>query len=173
MIYKSNLNKVICMQGKLQIKIFLLIVPIILFSLFYLGGCSFDDDKKMKGMPKYDSSECYYSEGFQDYTDYCKYYYNKTSIKEFENHNKFKKVTEQDIKNIKSYLENFTKWVENQKYYEHYDFDLSQIKAGDYCYINDKEGKPIGQSTYQKYENYDLYYVDMEKNILYFIHNNI
>jgi hypothetical protein len=36
----------------------------------------------------------------------------------------------------------------------------------------DKEGKPLGKYVYLKYESYDLYYVDMEKNVLYFIHNN-
>ena len=28
-------------------------------------------------LPQADASDCYYSDGFQDYTDYCKYYYVK------------------------------------------------------------------------------------------------
>ena len=40
-------------------------------------------------LPQADTSDCYYSDGFQDYTDYCKYYYVKQEsilffIKELE-----------------------------------------------------------------------------------------
>lgn len=129
-------------------------------------------DVNMQGMPKYDKSVCYYSDGFQDYTDYCKYFYNEISIKEFEKHSSFKKVTEQDIENIKSYFENFSNWVVHTEYYNNYDFDISNIKINDYCYIKDKEGQSIGEGTYNKYDSYDVYYVDMENYILYFIHNN-
>ena len=50
-----------------------------------LTGCN----GKMTGMPKYESKEEYFGEGFQDYTDYCKYYYSESKIKEFETHSKF------------------------------------------------------------------------------------
>ena len=48
-----------------------------------------------------------------------------------------------------------------------------QINSGDYFYIYTLEGKPIGQSIYGKYDNYDVYYVDIESCTVYFIHSNI
>jgi len=35
----------------------------------------------MSGMPEYLDKECYYGEGFQDYADYCKYFYAADTIK--------------------------------------------------------------------------------------------
>lgn len=128
-----------------------------------LFGCN----GKMSGMPKYETKECYYGEGFQDYTDYCKYFYNESTIKKFKTHSKFKKVSNSNIEEIKSYFENFEEWVKNTDYYENYDFDYStQVKEGDYFYIFEK-------ANYEKYGYYDVYYVDMTKQILYFIHSNI
>ena len=155
----------------LTILIIILITVFIIFIFASLFLRSFD--AKMQGMPKYDKSMCYYSDGFQDYTDYCKYFYNEISIKEFEKHSGFKRVTEQDVENIKSYFENFSNWVVHTEYYNNYDFDRSNIKINDCYYIKDKEGQPIGKSAYKKYDSYDVYYVDMENYILYFIHNNI
>ena len=128
-----------------------------------LFGCSVE----MSGMPKYESKECHYGEGFQDYTDYCKYFYNKETIKKFETHAKFKKVSDTNIDDIKGYFEDFTEWAKMEDYYDKYDFDYTtQIKNGDYFYIHIEPG-------YDKYGNYDVYYVDMTKHILYFIHTNI
>ena len=155
----------------LTILIIILITVFIIFIFVSLFLRKFDVE--MQGMPKYDKSICYYSDGFQDYIDYCKYFYNERSIKEFEKHSSFKRVTEQDIENIKNYFENFSNWVVNTEYYNNYDFDISNIKINDYYYIKDKEGQPIGESIYKKYESYDVYYVDMENYILYFIHSNI
>ena len=139
-----------------------------------LFGCDYHKLNHGISLPKYDSEKCYWGEGFQDYTDYCKYYYDNESIKLFEDHPKFEKVTNSDIENIKSYFENFSEWVKEESYYEKYDFDYqSQIKEGDYVCIVTKEGKKIGDGFYGKFDNYNVYYVDMTKNILYFIHSNI
>ncbi len=128
-----------------------------------LIGCN----GKMSGMPRYERKEEYFGEGFRDYTDYCKYYYNASKIEEFETHSKFKKVSNSDIKEIRRYFENFEERVQSEKYYEKYDFDDSvQVKEGDYYYIFEKAGYP-------KYGYYDVYYVDMDKRILYFIHSDI
>lgn len=152
----------------------LIIILITVFIIFIFASLFLRNfNVKMQGMPKYDKSMCYYSDGFQDYIDYCKYFYNEISIKEFEKHSSFKKVTEQDVENIKGYFENFSNGVVHTEYYHNYDFDISNIKINDYYYINDKEGQPIGESVYKKYESYDVYYVDMKNDILYFLHNNI
>lgn len=149
-----------------------IIIVLCMILLFFLQGCG-HIDLIMKGIPQYDSATTYYGNGFQDYTDYCKYFYNSESVKKFEGNSKFKKMTEKDIKNIESYFDNFEGWVIYQAYSDRYDFKLSQIKVNDYYYVIDKDGTPIGDGFYEKYEDYDVYYVDMEKCIMYYIHNNI
>ena len=127
-----------------------------------LTGCN----GKMSGMPKYETKECYFGKGFQDYTDYCKYFYNESTVNAFKTHLKYKKVMSFDIEEVKSYFEDFEEWVKFEDYYEKYDFDYStQVKEGDYYYIFEKNG-------YAKYHNYDVYYVDMNNCILYYIHSN-
>ena len=138
------------------------IVLVVVMALM-LMGCN----GKMSGMPRYERKEEYFGEGFQDYTDYCKYYYNESTIKAFETHSKFKKVSNSDIEEIKSYFEFFEEVVKYEDYYEKYDFDASvQVKEGDFYYIFEK-------ADYPKYGYYDVYYVDMNKRILYFVHSNI
>ena len=134
-----------------------------------LSGCDIRRFE-MYGMPRYESKECYYDEeGFQDYADFCKYYYNETTIKKFETHSKFKIVTESDIEVIRGYFEDFELWAEEMYYYENYDFDyITQIKEGDYYYIY----VDPNYNTFE-YGYYDVYYVDMTKQILYFVHVNI
>lgn len=44
---------------------------------------------------------------------------------------------------------------------------------GDYARIATKEGEKIGDSKYQKYDNYSIYFFDTETLTLYYIHNNI
>lgn len=102
--------------------------------------------------------------GWGDFTNYSIYYFNAKSIKKFQKNTKYKKVTQSDIENIKSYFENFEEWLEWCDFKDKYTFNKdTQIKEGDYFYIYALSG----------YDNYDLYYVDMEKYIVYFIHNNI
>lgn len=149
-----NMKKVICLC---------LVMGLVLM----LSGCGIET--KMIGMPRYERKECHYGRGFQDYTDYCKYFYNETKIKEFETHSKFKQVSESDVEEIRGYFENFEGWVQYEEYHEQYDFDyLTQVKEGDYCYIYIKPG----YETFE-YGYYDVYYVDMAKQILYFVHVNI
>ena len=101
----------------------------ILGVLMMLFGCS---NGKMLDMPKYDKKECHFGKGFQDYTDYCKYFYNDDAIKQFETHVKFKKVSDSDIEDLQRYFKDFEDYIKDT----------------------------------------DVYYVDMSKRILYFIHSN-
>lgn len=137
-------------------------------ALLSLSGCT----DRIK-LPDYIDKECYYGKGIQDYTDFCKYYYNSDSIKEFENHSEFNKVKNADIENIRSFFMDFETHVENQEYFDHYDFDCqTQIKADDFFCISTKEGKSIGDRYYEKFDSYDVFYFDTEKCILYYIHSN-
>ena len=144
-------------------------VLFIMGAFMMLFGCS----RKMSDIPKYKEKECHFSEGVQDHTDYCKYFYDENDVKKFKNHDKYKQVNSQDIENIKSYFKNFEIWVKEQNYYEKYDFDYQkQIKEGDYFYIVTKEDMKIGDDMYGKFDYYDVYYFDTSKFILYFIHSN-
>ena len=48
--------------------------------------------------------------GFQDYTDYCKYYYADTSA--IENNKRFQKLTADQVQDIKDYFKNFAQRME-------------------------------------------------------------
>lgn len=136
-----------------------LIISIAFLFVFFSPG-------EMSGMPKYESKECYYGKGFQDYTHYCKYYYSDSDEEKFANHSKFKKLLVSDFEEIEEYFESFEMRVGWEEYYEEYDFiPTSQIKEGNYFYIYEKEG-------YDKFQYYDIYYFDVDKNILYFFHSN-
>lgn len=141
-------------------KLSIYIALILVFLTFF--GCT----QNTINLPEYSDSQCYYSEGFQDYTDFCKYYYDEESVENFASHSEFQQVTETDIEDIKSYFADFENRVKTEEYYKNYDFDnKTQIKTGDYFCI-------ITQNSNDKFADYDVYYYDTEKFVLYFIHSN-
>lgn len=146
------------------------VIAIALLSmLLNLMGCN----SNKPSLPKYISKESYHSKGVQDYTDYCKYFYNEEEIDNFKKSDSFTTVEESNIENIKKYFEHFEECIKEESFCDKYDFNCdTQIKVGDYFHIITKEGVNIGDSTYGKFDYYDVYYVDMEKRILYFIHSN-
>ena len=153
-------------------KLIWLVMSTVLLSIGLIG-CGYHQINNKISLPKYISEECCWGEGTQDYIDYCKYFYDENGIEEFETHKNFKKVIEADIEEIKSYFEHFSSSVADQNYYEKYDFDFhSQIKERDYFCIVTKEGQKAGESVYGKFDNYNVYYVDISEGILYFIHLN-
>lgn len=144
-------------------------IMMILSIILSLFGCS----SNKYNLPKYDKKECFYSNGFQDYTDYCKFYYNFETIKQFESDKRFAKVKDSDIIKLKSFLEDFNENVINQSYYSKYDFDYNtQIKEGDYFCVVTRDNEDSNNISYNTFDSYEVYYVDMEKNILYFFHSN-
>lgn len=70
--------------------------------------------------------------------------------------------------NVINYFYNF-----EQLEKENYDFNCNNINEGDYYYIKTKEGEKIGDSKYDKYDNYSIYLYDIESHTLYYIHSNI
>ena len=54
-----------------------------------------------------------------------------------------------------------------------YDFDVNSITENDYVRIVTKEGTPIGDSIYGRFDNYSVFLFDSETLTLYYIHNNI
>jgi len=121
-------------------------------------------------LPQADTSDCYYSDGFQDYTDYCKYYYVKQEniLEEVKNSPYFKPVTPDDIKELNSYFDNFEGWLEYVDYKDKYDFQRNDIDTEDYFYIENDE-----ISEKHKYWDYDVYFFDVQTQTLFYIHNNV
>lgn len=142
-----------------------------LMVVFLITGCA--SQANYAEIPKgyTDKEEHYDQDGFQDYTDYAKYIYPSQEI--IINDSEYEKITKDDIENIEGYFENFRNWMRVCNRLDEYDFDESIINEGDYIRIKTKEGQKIGDSKYEKYENYSIYYFDLETLTLYYIHNNI
>ena len=93
-----------------MIKKILIVLSAILVLLFLLVNIlmqlfsKLSEDLIIASLPKYESSDCYYSEGFQDFTNYCKYYFpNNDEILEALKVNRYlKPVTEDDVEEIKT-----------------------------------------------------------------------
>ncbi len=148
-----------------------IIIPIILLILFVTQMII-----SVRGLDKYGvdkkSWDCedsvYYTYGdFQDYIDYGEYYFNEETIKYFDKDKMYSTVTEDKIKMLKSYFTKFEDFLRLTDFEDKYTFDKDvQIDVGDYYYIHKEyEDKP--------YDNFDVYYVDMDCNVVYFVHANI
>lgn len=159
------------MKGDIMRK--LRIVFLVVISLLFLIGCA--DNEVLYSLPGYIDSEYYTSGGFQDYTDYAKYTYNAVTEEDLSASGYFTVMTEADVDNILSYIANFESWVEavGGEVKAGYDFDKTVISEGDYYYIKTKEGEPIGQGTYGKFDNYTVYFFDVELLTLFYFHSNI
>ena len=126
-------------------------------------------------LPNCDSSDCYYSDGFQDYTDYCKYYYDKQDsiLDELKNSQYFKIIKSDDVAEINSYFDNFEGWLEYVDYKDKYDLQRKIIDTEDYFYIENNETSEKYAGYSDKYSSYNVYFFDVQTKTLYFIHNNI
>ena len=147
-------------------KRFCLAITLIIY-VFIITGCS---QSKIVGIPDgYIGKEEYYDRnGFQDYTDYAKYMYDTKDI--ITSDKEYKKIELDDIQNIVGYFENFSGWMEAADRLSNFDFDINDINEGDYVKIKTKEGQKVGNG---KYDNYSIYFFDIETLTLYYIHNNI
>ena len=147
----------------------------LLLSMIFFGFLYSHQKSVIASLPDYESKELYTNDGFQDYTDYAKYTYDNISIQDLESSEYFTITTADDVEEILLYIDDFEGWVEacGGELQENYDFDKSIVSEGDYFCIETKEGEPIGQRTYRKFENYDVYYFDFDTQILYYFHNNI
>lgn len=150
---------------------FLLTTILLILSL---TGCD-EQSKVLRSLPDYESEVFYTSDGFQDYTDYAKYTYDSVSVQDLEDSNYFTVTTAKDVQKINIYINNFEEWVKavGGDLKKNYDFDRSIVTEGDYFYIFTYEGKPIGESTYGKFDNYSVFYFDIDTQTLYYFHNNI
>ena len=150
-------------------KRFCLAITLVIF-VFVTTGCS---QSKMVGIPDgyIDKEEYYDKDGFQDYTDYAKYLYDSKDV--IINNKEYKKIEQDDIQNIIGYFEDFSGWVKAADRLSEFDFDINNINEGDYVKIKTKEGQKIANGKYETYDNYSVYFFDIETLTLYYIHNNI
>ena len=144
-----------------------------LFSLVLvvsLAGCSIPKDDVLDSLGKYESKQFFTSGGFQDFTDYAKYCFDSV---DFSDNSYFQIITESSRENLEAHIDDFENWVQavrdtdaDNEVVVNYDFDRSVISDSDYIYIYD-------DPDYREFGNYNVYYFDVETNILYYFHNNI
>lgn len=146
----------------------------ILLCLAAPAGCG-GEDAVISALPKYRSMELCTTGEFQDFTDYGVFTYDSLTAGDLESTGYFTEVTAADSEEILAHIKNFEEWVAviGGELEEAYHFDKSAVSAGDYCYIDTKYGQPIGNSTYDKFDHYTVYFFDMQTQILYYFHNNI
>ena len=146
----------------------------ILSLLLGICGCSYQDPV-IDSLPEYNSKVFYSAGEIQDFTDYAKYCYESITVQNLDTSRYFSAATAEDVEEILLYIEDFEGWVETigKELKDGYDFDKSIVSEGDFFYINTKYGEPIGQGTYGKFDDYSVYYFDIDAQILYYFHNNI
>ena len=140
-----------------------------------LTGCEIPADKVILSLGEYEDHVFYSSGGFQDYTDYAKYYYAQTKIA--ENHY-LKPIRKTDFTTIDIHLDDFEGWIAtiartepDNKVVLNYDFDRSIIGTEDYIYIDSESHTwPSGHTALVRY---NIYFFDTQTQILYYFHNNI
>ena len=147
----------------------------LLLSMIFFGFLYSHQKSVIASLPDYESKEFYTNDGFQDHTDYAEYTYDNVSIQDLESSGYFKITTDDVVEEILLYIDDFEGWVEacGGELVENYDFDKIVVAEGDFFYIDSKEGEPIVQGTYGKFDNYSVYYFDVDAQILYYFHNNI
>ena len=95
--------------------------------LVSVSSCVVPEDKVTISLGGYEKKEFYTSGGFQDYTDYAKYYFSSANVTQ----NKYlHKIQETDFAVINKHLDDFEGWIETIKNSDpssevvvNYDFD--------------------------------------------------
>ena len=152
-------------------------VAVVCHCLFVLSAasCSAPKDNVAASLGEYERREFFTSGGFQDYTDYAKYYYTSAKISE----NKYlKKIQEKDLTAIHTHLDDFEGWLEiiqnsdaRTEVVANYDFNRESIDTEDFFYIDSEAHTwSDGQTSLVKYA---LYLFDSQTQVLYYFHNNI
>lgn len=162
-------------------KIITIIIAVVFVITLLLGFlmaqllCKVLRDPVIADLSEYSGSDCYYGEGFQDYTDYCKYYFSEDSnvVETLKESNYFRPATARDVEEVKSYFNNFEGWVKYEEYKDKYDFEADCIDTSDYFYIENKDTCEKYADYPDKYAAYNVYFFDTQTKTLFFIHSNI
>ena len=143
-----------------------------------LSACTFKSkDPVIASLGRAMSVQRYSCAGFGDSTDYGIYTFPGAKPEDSEY---FKPVTAESKMELLGYIDNFENWVnvtregdDDNALVVNYHFSRADIDESDYLYIYDREGKPIGDGTYSKYDYYNVYFFDSQTTTLYYFHNNI
>ena len=143
--------------------------------LVSVSSCVVPEDKVTISLGGYEKKEFYTSGGFQDYTDYAKYYFSSANVTQ----NKYlHKIQETDFAVINKHLDDFEGWIETIKNSDpssevvvNYDFDRGIIDTKDYVYIESEEH--TWSSGHTSLVKYNIYLFDTQTQVLYYFHNNI
>ena len=154
-------------------QIALVLVCVVL--LLSISSCAVPEDAVIASLGKYEKNEFFTSGGFQDYTDYAKYYFTSANIVE----NKYlNKVQETDFVIINTHLDDFEGWIEAIRNSEpsnevvvNYDFDRGIIDTEDLFYIDSEEH--TWSDGHTSLVRYNIYLFDSQTQVLYYFHNNI
>lgn len=143
--------------------------------LLTIASCAVPEDKVIASLGKYNEEKYFTSGGFQDYTDYAKYYFTSANV---EDNKYLNKIQETDFAVINTHLDDFEGWIAAIKDSEpssevvvNYDFDREIIDIEDYFYIYSKEYTWSDGLT--SLINYNIYLFDTQTQVLYYFHNNI
>ena len=142
-----------------------------------LSACVFKSgDPVIASLGRAMSVQRYSVSGFGDSTDYGIYTFPGAKLEDSEY---FKPVTAESKNELLGYIDNFENWVnvtredDNNTLFENYHFSRADIDESDYLYISDRDGEPIGEGVYSKYDSYNVYFFDSQTTTLYYIHKNI
>ena len=153
----------------------IVVVLVCFVFLLSITSCAVPEDKVIASLGEYEKKEFFTSGGFQDYTDYAKYYFNSANAKENQYLNK---IQDADFAIINTHLDDFEGWIETIRNSEpssevvvNYDFDREIIDTEDYFYIDSEEHtRSDGHTSLVKY---NIYLFDTQTQVLYYFHNNI
>lgn len=162
-------------EGGFLMKRQIAVVLVCVIFLLSITSCAAPEDKVIASLGEYEKKEFFTSGGFQDYTDYAKYYFTSAYATE----NKYlNKIQETDFAIINTHLDDFEGWIETIKDSEpssevvvNYDFDREIIDTEDYFYIDSEEH--TGSDGHTSLVRYNIYLFDTQTQVLYYFHNNI
>lgn len=143
--------------------------------MMVLSACNTVTNKVVNSLGNFKKYEYYSEGGFQDYTDYAKYYFDSV---DFTSNKYFKSIQPTDLMLLNEHLDDFENWIEYYKREDalsklviHYDFNRSCIDDNDYLYICSQKYDLDNGKT--EIVSYDVYFYDCQTNILFYFHNNI
>lgn len=163
-------------ESSMQLILKKIIVSVWIFILVLsVASCTVPEDPVIASLGEYKNRVFYSSGGFQDYTDYAKYYYTSSEVVESKY---FKKIQNTDFDTINKHLDDFEGWIETIRNSEasnevvlNYDFDREIIDIEDYIYIDSEEH--TWSDGHTSLVNYNIYFFDTQTQVLYYFHNNI
>lgn len=145
------------------------VVMVVIAFLMFISVKHYDREGIRYYLP-YTNDKTEFSYGFfGDSIQYKEYRYDFNEAEKIIGNKFLKTVSSEDVVTIERYFADFEKWKQHIDF-EGYNFDKSQIQQGDCFFLYVPENR---QTKDTKYFDYDVWYFDVDKCILYYIHSNI